>query len=1470
MPRCAPSLRVILSLSLIWQAMLPTAASAGEILGRFKRLLRETTYQGKAPKTGEDCAMEELAENIDWLEHHTDTYGSIVAKQPDIWGEARLTKHRDEYERMMFGQLNQFRSTINASITQSDSSFLSQAIALSIAAGDGQTPTAGITSTTAEADANTNVAGAELRSAPDIGSDLRFGFEAQANAAGETLPGIALEPTVYLDQMSRYLQHLHSLRRINEGDDTSDSPGYSLNLVRVPVSVLPGKLTREGFGAEITLTAEPVISDDLLPTTFRNLAINDVVDFMGLPVVRSTEQLPAIESALRSQQPADLLADAINQLRSIARNKNINGGKFVELSKPILNELFTADDAVDAVTQALKEAVAKLESKSIAVNSEIGLAVKQQFKDLPANAFAGWTALQKPNAIKTRDVLKLPIWPESQSNFEPVELLNELISAFESKNEAQVAKNLYDLIAEFNSVQFEYIERAARAALGSLTADALAELEASIAAVVPTGRARRSLNPLNPSSFIQIIGIRNLLEIASFYEAAYAGRYIRWNGGPTGLNASNCLENRVDLLDVRRFLQAETDAAYKLLSDPDHLQLFAELAAPESGLASQIRRGHLTGMGTSVENYRRYFFHKLHDHDLSKTQILLPTNYRSSTQTDWSIPEVTLSDSSEITAESPVEALAWAIVVESALLNQRLNLDVRKLAKVKGAIDLETNRDLWFFLPETVAGPAAKIPGITELAANFHQANDVFKRYVAERWPIHVFAVDPREQDQNVADTSQRRRELQFAMAVGFANGQIGANSLTQFAREMETQVETISLNRTIVAFGHGTDTFGWRFQPRVQSLPVPGTLGTLRETLMGTSRDNDLRQRKLEPGKRECTALVLMPSFVPYCDFDIRTNWYKLTNPKNAALTMKDTLKLSRSITRMRNCQAKCVKCEHLYRPQELRRMLKRIDQLDSELPLQTQRALVPYENTLGGFEMFNTGVTDLSPELIGWYGAPGVRVTGANDTCGCFQNCQLDRGAATEGEINAQAGLVGAQAMLLERQAELAIAQRNNGGLASPLPECEGPGTTIYLVGSKFSVHDTRVIAGGTCVPQKQLISRDIMRVTIPSCVNTVTLCENGTTRQYVSVYVSTPYGVTNHLHIPVAAGTPAILTDSHTTAIQNAANSAVEAQLRARRIAPQGIFVQPADNTRGEVRITAVPSSTGNGFQLRVDAGRNITLALPNTGDPRYRGQPVVVEGAITIDGVFLNEDLVEVANIPAGGERSFLALGSEPNPPLLQRLQAKLSRGNFRSNTGGSHTPRIRIVYFVKANGQQLAERLIDEIVVTVNVQDIGPVNGAASGSGTNSAITTSELLPSQPDFNSDSQSLFRPRTVSNELSNGASRAPVRFAQFTEPAIAPTTSPITFSTEVLRRLDDFEQSLREINERIDAGQNAIAEQVNLRPLVTTSEASTMRVQLVIPDSLQRPEIWDPASHPVVSQTATRWSERWRNLRDRLPRQ
>ena len=63
------------------------------------------------------------------------------------------------------------------------------------------------------------------------------------------------------------------------------------------------------------------------------------------------------------------------------------------------------------------------------------------------------------------------------------------------------------------------------------------------------------------------------------------------------------------------------------------------------------------------------------------------------------------------------------------------------------------------------------------------------------------------------------------------------------------------------MGFSHGSDTFGWRFHPRMQAPPTRGTLATLSETLRGgPTTDGDLAQRQLEEGPRECSAIVVMP----------------------------------------------------------------------------------------------------------------------------------------------------------------------------------------------------------------------------------------------------------------------------------------------------------------------------------------------------------------------------------------------------------------------------------------------------------------------------------------------------------------------------------------------------------------------------------------------------------------------------------
>ena len=137
--------------------------------------------------------------------------------------------------------------------------------------------------------------------------------------------------------------------------------------------------------------------------------------------------------------------------------------------------------------------------------------------------------------------------------------------------------------------------------------------------------------------------------------------------------------------------------------------------------------------------------------------------------------------------------------------------------------------------------------------------------------------------------------------------------------------------------------------------------------------------------------------------------------------------------------------------------------EQLERRLPIQQTTVSVPYENTLGGFELFNSGITDLAPSLTGWYGAPGITTGGSKVGCDCKdeEKCDKTGGVPYEGI------------------ADYSQKKWHGGNLYW--------GRRCYLVGKNFSVHDTRVVAGGRSVPFL-LLSRRIMQVTIPPNVATL----------------------------------------------------------------------------------------------------------------------------------------------------------------------------------------------------------------------------------------------------------------------------------------------------------------------------------------------------------------------------------------------
>jgi len=965
-----------------WKTGAAVSLSAAILLGS----LTAPTTKADGPfwnRSQPQTSVEELAEDIDELEEEIQRYGSVIAKSPDIWGEARLTRHRQEFERQMAEQLDKFKPTINAEISRSDQAFLTQSLAIA-AAIQGGVPGGGGNGSAGENEGTivnvqppeiqldtlnslvTPIVGAPASTSPPPANQITVSRTNPGGLLNSTFgptPSegdvlIELEPTVLLDQRKRFLNHLHEIRRINEGDDTADAPGYSLNLVRVPVSVLPGDKTRQGYGAEITITAENYVTEELLPTVFRELVINDLVDQLALPLTKM------VDLTWDLHEEIELLEVTISRLKQDEQDIRQVHANLMMKSPEFLSDLrqMAAAPAPGLGTLSAKQSYLR----DIQDNVDLG-------QDGALDMAAAAADKYYPTAVRA--------------------VQNEIGTATTSGTRAQ--------------------ERLANAAL-------------QLATVAPptSARARRGRYAIPPTQVLAVFGSEELATVAS---ALFRARErLECNG-------------RLHMSDVQAFLAEELNAAYDLLS-ADRVET---TATSEQSFRIPFRQSLSMSLANEIRD--------MHDVDVSRR---------------WFFENDVHGETGSTSADNATEALAWAVLVESVLLNDHLNADIKRVSQDPNCSTCNYMPGLVFYGPDP--NP---------------EARQAFMEYVNCRWPIHVFALDPQVQEQNVADTFSLRREMQVALALAVGTGQVNAQSMTRFVRRIEMDLRTIALNRTVVGFGHGDDTFGWRFFPRFQTPPIEGNARVFWRDLLhgGPSRDDLTRTQRLEPGMRECVAIVLMPSFIRHLRFDVRSNWFELASHTldienkrwvhkgDIGASMEDTVEWSKMIRSMEDSTMVCMNDAHLYRHGEVERMLRRVKQLSAELPLQTMYGDVPNDNTIGGFQMFSAGVTDLAPELTGFYGSPGIN---------------------------------------------------------------PGSPTKMFLVGKNFSVHETRVIAGLKQVDFR-LLSREVMEVTIPAGVRTETRrkkpCEDtancldcnakgADTEEVVDIHLATPYGVTSHLHVPV----------------------------------------------------------------------------------------------------------------------------------------------------------------------------------------------------------------------------------------------------------------------------------------------------------------------------------------------------------------
>ncbi len=1074
--RIAPSLLIVLLLAGTTRAD-EFQHIVNSIIGVKRHL-----FEQKKPHSVESPTIENVADELDYLEYQIETYGSVVPKQPDIWGEARLTQQRRQYEIELSKRFSedQFNQTLQGSIRRADLSFL--AASLAIGASSGNAP-----------------ANDGLLAAPDLQDEGISAFDATPSAqlltGAPSTAELSLEPVVEIAQLSRYLNYINQLRRINEGDDTADAPGYSMNMMRIPVSVLPGKRTREGYGAEITFTATPYLSDDLLPSTIESLVINDLIDSYTQPLVRFYNNDPEFAKFVidnyyavnqRKQNwmmvydayvdylrgnGATLEADYVQRYReymerrllalssyarvleleaknpdiaipslvrglpeSVTIQRGING-------EPIKLKVVALAELLDRYSQSFMENARKTEvsvelSNRTNVFSDtvletkplIPLIIELISTNLP-NGYAPPTQQQKDELIKRLaevvpdNMLALrfnlddvgayrqkynrnvpagrPAYPFSGRiivNSLPTEVSTNIVSIINEVMgwRALAGISVKDLARYFDTAADKVKEKS----LLSLLYDSSISIELdTLSTEIPTELFRIGVNapvrtqtaqrPVPPSMFLNVFGYDYVSRIAADLYPV--------------LRVQPANNRHIHAFDIRLLLGEELGATYLLLKSERYLPLW-HMCNPH--LADAVRKGDNGELSRLRDEFRREIA-RIDGH-------ILPN----------------IGPSGRIN-----EALAWAILVEASLVNQRLVEDMQQVAKTRGCACLGGAEE-WYVWPLPMLSPSAI---------------ESFKEYVSCKWPIYIFTLDPITDDQNISDYLDRRRELQLAVAAAVASGQMNIGGAMRFQRQLETEVETIALNRRAIGFSHGTNTFGWRFYPRVQTPDTPGNLVAFGQTLFGgPGKDADLRQRELEPEMRECTAVVIMPSFVPTLTLESRGNWFSLTNPRCKELTMNDTMKMSRTFQTINNCVHTTTNNGY-YRPTDVAQLNSVLLQMEQRLPLQQKLVQIPFENTLGAYDLFDSGVTSLGPELTGWYGAPGIDPNGS---------------------------------------------------------------TTLFLTGKRFSVLESDLIIGGRRVPFR-LLSREVMEVTVPPGVQPLASPEFA---DLADAHLATPYGPSSHLTIPM----------------------------------------------------------------------------------------------------------------------------------------------------------------------------------------------------------------------------------------------------------------------------------------------------------------------------------------------------------------
>ncbi|WP_165067642.1 hypothetical protein [Paludisphaera rhizosphaerae] len=389
-----------------------------------------------------------------------------------------------------------------------------------------------------------------------------------------------------------------------------------------------------------------------------------------------------------------------------------------------------------------------------------------------------------------------------------------------------------------------------------------------------------------------------------------------------------------------------------------------------------------------------------------------------------------------------LDAFAFVLKIQAAALNTRLKQDIiDQIPEYRSDLLREELRRTNFFDPE-----------------GSEHAFEVFQRYTTTKWPLRVYAIEPVIAQQNVADSVARRSSSGLDLIGGVpAFGPFRAGGVFSNDAANAEDEAAIRLNPTMVGFGAGENTFGWIFYPRLQTSRTgrAGLAAVSDMVRQGLGRDD--KEQSLEPGQRECTALIVMPNFIPKIEFVTVANWFRTGDLDGRTSVIEKASDLAGRLAETETELNKFNAPDHpggvpVGRLEELQIAVERINQLKSLMPTQRLVVRVPFSADSNDSRVFCSRGGQLKPSLLAWHGKP-------------------------------------------------------------PEP---GEESVIFLEGKNFSVHDTHVIAGGKAA-ESVLVSRNLMQVTISKDARTT---PDAGGRPLLDISVGTPNGASNHLLIRMRA--------------------------------------------------------------------------------------------------------------------------------------------------------------------------------------------------------------------------------------------------------------------------------------------------------------------------------------------------------------